>query len=486
MLELIVVLSFVIGKVADFWIALFLLLVNAVLSFVQEQHALAAVFALRHQLQVKARVLRGGLWQSIPARQLVRGDVIRVRSGDFVPADVQIIDGEAEIDQSALTGESCELGRSTDDTLYSGSIVRQGEATAFVIATGVRTYFGRTTQLVESAHPKLHIEEVITRIVKWLFLIVGVMVSITVVVFLVQGIRFIEILPLSLVLLMSAVPVALPVMFTVSMAVGSIELAQRGVLVTRLSAAEDVANTTVLCADKTGTLTTNRLSVTGVLPEAGFTDNDVVRHGALASNEANQDPVDLAFLDAARHGDLLRGDEKVLSFEPFSPRTRRTLALVEYGDHTLRVVKGALRTVAELARVQPTGLVRLKACAQDQAQRGFRVLAIARANGNQPLKLVGLAFLSDPVRADSHKLIADLRALGVTVKMLTGDALAVAREVARQLGLGGSRVCLAQTGVLPIQQSKGRSVNSMVWQRFFPRTNFLLSKVCRLTTTSSA
>jgi len=300
MLELIVVLSFVIGKVADFWIALFLLLVNAVLSFLQEQHASAAVFALRHQLQVKARVLRGGLWQSIPARQLVRGDVIRVRSGDFVPADVQIIDGEAEIDQSALTGESCELGRSTDDTLYSGSIVRQGEATAFVIATGVRTYFGRTTQLVESAHPKLHIEEVITRIVKWLFLIVGVMVSITVVVSLVQGIRFIEILPLSLVLLMSAVPVALPVMFTVSMAVGSIELAQRGVLVTRLSAAEDVANMTVLCADKTGTLTTNRLSVTGVLPEAGFTDNDVVRHGALASNEANQDPVDLAFLDAGQ------------------------------------------------------------------------------------------------------------------------------------------------------------------------------------------
>jgi H+-transporting ATPase len=436
MLELIVVLSFVLGKIADFWIALALLLVNASLSFIQEQRASAAVLALRHQLRVMARVLRDGLWQSMPARQLVCGDVIRVRSGDFVPADVQIIDGEIEIDQSALTGESRALGKTTDDTLYSGSIVRHGEATAIVIATGVRTYFGRTTQLVESAHPKLHIEEVITRVVKWLFLIVGVMVSITVVVAVIQGIRLIEILPLSLVLLMSAVPVALPVMFTVSMAVGSIELARRGVLVTRLSAAEDVANMDVLCADKTGTLTTNRLAVIGALPEASFNENDVVRDGALASNEADQDPIDLAFLDAARKHDLLRGQEKVLSFEPFSPNTRRTVAFVESGDHSARIVKGALNTVAELAGRSPAELAALEARAQEEAQKGFRVLAVARANGDEQLRLVGLVLLSDPVRPDSRKLIADLRAIGVTVKMLTGDALLVAREIARQLDLG--------------------------------------------------
>ncbi len=374
MLELIVILSFVLDKSADLWIALALLLVNAVLSSVQEQRASAAVLVLRRRLQVMARVLRDGLWQSMPAKQLIDGDVIRVRSGDFVPADAQIIDGDVAIDQSALTGESRELGRTTDQIIYSGSVVRQGEATAVVVATGVRTYFGRTTQLVESAHPKLHIEEVVSRVVRWLFLIVGVMVSITVVISVIQGIRLIEILPLALVLLMSAVPVALPVMFTVSMAVGSIELARLGVLVTRLNAVEDIANMDMLCADKTGTLTTNRLSVTGVLPETGFTEDDVVRDGALASNEADQDPIDLAFLAAARKRRLLQGDEKILSFEPFSPKTRRTVALVAYGNRSARIVKGALRTVAELAGIEPPQLAVLEARAQEAAQGAFACL----------------------------------------------------------------------------------------------------------------
>ncbi len=347
MIELIALLSFILGKRADLSIALALLVVNAALSFLQEQRASAAVTALRRQLQVTGRVLRDGIWQAIPARNLVRGDVVRVRTGDFVPADVQVLDGTLRVDQSALTGESRELGKTADDTLYSGSIVRQGEATAVVVATGVRTYFGRTTQLVESAHPKLHIEEVITRVVKWLFLIVGVLVSVAVVASIAEGLRLIDILPLSLVLLMSAVPVALPVMFTVSMAIGSMELARRGVLVTRLSAAEDAAHMDVLCADKTGTLTVNRLSLAGTMPQAGFTEDDVVRDGALASNEADQDPIDLAFLRAARARGLLDGAGKALSFEPFSAKTRRTEALVERDGQTSRVMKGALRTLAE-------------------------------------------------------------------------------------------------------------------------------------------
>ena len=436
MLELIAILSLILGKRTDFWVALSLLLVNAILSFLQEQRAAAAVTVLRRQLQITARVLRDGRWQSMPAQQLVRGDVIRVRVGDFVPADVLVLDGEIEIDQSALTGESGQLRKVANDVLYSGSIVRQGEATAMAVATGVRTYFGRTTQLVESAHPKLHIEEVITRVVRWLFTIVGAMVAVTVTVSLVEGSSLIEILPLSLVLLMSAVPVALPVMFTVSMAVGSIELARHGVLVTRLSAAEDAANMDVLCADKTGTLTLNRLSLTGVLPESDFADNDVVRYGAMASNEADQDPIDLAFLRAARERTLLQDDEKLLSFTPFSPKTRRTEARIESEGRTLRIVKGALRTIAELSGLTPEVVAALEQRAQAEAQKGFRVLAVARASGEEPLRLVGLALLSDPPRSDSRQLIADLRALGVTVKMLTGDALLVARQVARVLGLG--------------------------------------------------
>jgi magnesium-transporting ATPase (P-type) len=299
MIELIVLLSLVLHKWADLWIALALLIVNALLSFLQESRGSSAVSALRHRLQVTARVLRDGAWQSLPARNLVPGDVVRLRSGDFVPADAQIVDGALEVDQSLLTGESQELTKTNDDTLYSGAIVRQGEATAVVVATGVGTHFGRTTQLVESAHPKLHVEGVIARVVRWLFVIVGAAVVVTLGASFAEGLPLVDILPLSLVLLMSAVPVALPVMFTVSMALGSMELARRGVLVTRLSAAEDAASMDVVCADKTGTLTMNRLSLAGALPQPGYTEGDVVRDGALASTEANQDPIDMAFLHAA-------------------------------------------------------------------------------------------------------------------------------------------------------------------------------------------
>jgi H+-transporting ATPase len=436
MLELIAALSFILNRHTDLIVAAALLAINAILSFLQEQRASAAVTALRKQLQVTARVLRDGQWRSISARSLVDGDVIRLRSGDFVPADTQIIDGNLRVDQSALTGESRELGRTTNDALYAGSVVRQGEATAVVTATATRTFFGRTTQLVESARPKLHVEEVIGRIVKWLFIIVGTLVSITVIASLIQGFALIEILPISLVVLMSAIPIALPVMFTVSMAIGSIELTHQGVLVTRLNASEDAADMDVLCADKTGTLTLNQLSLVSVLPQPGFTAEEVVRDGALASNEADRDPIDLAFLQAAREQKLLRGSEKTLTFLPFSPKTRRTEAIVDIGGGPMRLMKGALRTLGEMAATDAAALDSLEARAQSEAQKGYRALAVARAIGDESPRLIGVALLSDAPRPDSRQLITELRELGVTVKMLTGDALPVAREIARQLGIG--------------------------------------------------
>jgi H+-transporting ATPase len=436
MLELIILLSFVLHRRADFWIALSLLVVNAVLGFVQEQRASAAITALRHRLQVAARVVRDGRWQTIAARLLVRDDVIRVRSGDFVPADARLVSGDVRVDQSALTGESRDIARTANDVLYAGSTIRQGEATAIVVATGIRTYFGRTTELVQSARPTLHVEQVITGVVKWLFAIVGVLVLLTVVLSLFRGLPLVNVLPLSLVLLMSAIPVALPVMFTVSMAVSSIDLARRGVLVTRLNAAEDAANMDVLCADKTGTLTANRLSLVGVLPSSGFTEDDVVRIGALASNEADQDPIDLAFVRAARERNLLRGNERTISFVPFSPGTRRTEAVVEDGDATWRVMKGAVPTVAAESGLDAGELAAIDARARPETQKGYRVLAVAQAVTSEPLRLAGLVLLADPVRPDSRQLIAELRSLGVTVKMLTGDALPVAEEIAHELGLG--------------------------------------------------
>ncbi|MGE5336965.1 MAG: HAD-IC family P-type ATPase [Gemmatimonadota bacterium] len=435
MLELIALLSFLLHKTADFWIALALLLVNAVLSFAQEQRASAAVAALRSRMQVTARALRDGAWLPVPARDLVREDVVRVRAGDFVPADVKVIEGALQVDQSALTGESREVARDSGDVVYSGSIVRRGEATAVVTATGAATYFGRTTQLVDSARPKLHVEEVIARVVRWLFVIVGITVSIFLAASVAGGLPLLEILPLSLVLLMGAVPVALPVMFTVSMAVGSVELARRGVLVTRLSAAEDAANMDILCADKTGTLTLNRLSLSGTLPQPGFTGDDVVRIGGWASNEADQDPIDLAFLGAARKQAAHASPVRQVSFTPFSPQTRRTEARVEAGGTTVLAMKGALRTVAAAAGLDAASIDALERQAANETQKGYRVLAVARAAGEEPLRLIGLAYLYDAPRPDSPQLIAELQSLGVSVKMLTGDARPVAREVAARLGV---------------------------------------------------
>src|ERR1035438_10341109 len=300
MLELIMVLSAVLGNYSDLAVVSALLVINAVLSFEQERRAAGVVEALRKRLQASARVRRDSSWQVIPAREPVPGKLDRVRPGDIIPADVKLLTGGLSVDQSALTGESKDADKNPGEVLSSGSVVRRGEGNGVVILTGAKTYFGRTTQLVQEARPKLHIEAVVSKVVRWLFVIVGVLLCVVVVLSLIRGAPLIEMVPLMLVLLMSAVPVALPVMFTVSMALGSKELAKRGVLVTRLSAAEDAATMDVLCVDKTGTITMNQLAVTGVIPLQQATEADVLFSGALASQEANQDPIDLAFRSEER------------------------------------------------------------------------------------------------------------------------------------------------------------------------------------------
>jgi H+-transporting ATPase len=435
MIELIVLLSVVLHRRAEIWVSAGLLVLNALISFLQDRRASKAVDVLKSRLQVNARVLREGSWTLVPAQDLVPGDIIRLRSGDFIPADAKLIEGSLGVDQSALTGESAQMAKGPDSVLYSGSVVRRGEATAVVLLTGEQTYFGRTAELVQSARPRLHLEEVVSQVVRWLFLIVGSLVGLAFGVALLRGLPLLEILPLALVLLLSAVPVALPVMFTVSMAVGALELARKGVLITRLSAAEDAAGMEVLCIDKTGTITMNRLDVTGILAKNGRSEADVVRLGAWASEEANQDPIDLAFLREARTRGLPMDGVLRVSFAPFSPETRRTEATVEAGGNRIHVMKGALRTVADACALSPDQVSALEREASEAARKGYRVLAVAGSSVPEPLQLAGLVLLSDPPRPDARDLIAAVRDLGVSVKMLTGDALPVAQEVARSVGL---------------------------------------------------
>jgi plasma-membrane proton-efflux P-type ATPase len=439
MLELIIVLSVILGKYADVAVVAGLLVVNAVLGFVQEQRAAGVVESLRHRLQVRARALRDGTWRVVPARELVPGDIVRLRSGDIVPADVKVVSGRVAVDQSALTGESVEVEKSPGEVVPSGSLARRGEAGGVVVLTGAATAFGRVAQLVQLARPALHVDEVVGSLVRWLFVIVGLLQAAVAALSIVRGVPMLEMLPLMLVLLTSAVPVALPVMFTVGMAVGARELARRGVLVTRLSASEDAATMDVVCVDKTGTITRNSVVVTGVIPLGDASEGDVLSAGAQASQEANLDPIDLAFLAAARERHALDAGAATVSFSPFDPQTRRTEATVEQGGRRYRVTKGAVRAVAEACGMATPQVESLEAKANEAALKGYRTLAVARGSADETPRLLGLVTLLDPPRPDAASLIAAIRGLGVGVKMLTGDALPVATEVGRMVGLATVR-----------------------------------------------
>jgi len=435
MLEFTVVMEWVLGKYLEAYVIVGLLVFNAIMSFVQEEKANSAVDLLRQKLAVNARVKRGRAWALISARELVPGDVVRLRAGDLTPADVQVAEGRVEVDQSALTGESLTVERKLKDTLYSGSVIRSGEVTGIVTATGLKTYFGKTAELVQMAKPKLHIEEMTTKVVRWLLAMVVASVVAGMGLALLRGINLAEIAPLTVILLVSAIPVALPTMFTISMALGSLELSRKGAIVTRLDAVEDAATMDVLCADKTGTITMNHLTLADVLPVGRHRKEEVVLYGALASQEANQDPIDLAFISKAREMQLPLTSYTQVSFTPFDPSTRRTEATIMLKDEQIYVAKGAVKTIMGLCKNRNEELNNMEQGMEELAAKGYRILAVARGGSKEEAELIGVAALYDKPREDSPRLMSELKKLGISVKMLTGDALPIAREVAIQAGL---------------------------------------------------
>lgn len=436
MLELIIILSWFLHKHSDAYIVLGLLLFNAIVGFIQEHNAANAVEALKSKLQVNVKLIRDGVWKTMAARELVPGDIIRIRIGDFVPADVKILQGEISIDQSALTGESGGVEKKPEEVIYSGSIVIKGEATGIVTLTGVNTYYGKTIELVKTAKPKSHIDEIISKIVRWLFLIVGVLLAIALIMSYIRGINLLEILPLMLVILLGAIPVALSAMFTVSMALGSKELVKQGVLITRLNAPDDAASMDILCVDKTGTLTMNKLTVAKVKAAKDFTDDDVLLYSALASQEANHDSIDMAFINSAKQKNLLNDKFIQQSFIPFSPENRKTEATIKKDNEEFKVMKGAFDSIAEVCSLDEKAKTDWEASIDGFAKEGFKAIAVAKANMNDKPTFVGLTALHDPPRTDSEKLIHELENLGVAIKMLTGDALPIAAEIAKEVGIG--------------------------------------------------
>ncbi len=476
MLEITMVLTLVLGKLLDFYVVTGLLLLNALLSYFQEERANKALEALRQKLHVNSRVYRDGNWSVVPARELVPGDIVRVRAGDIVPADMTVGEGEVEVDQSALTGESLTVSRGRDETVYSGSVIKRGEATGIVTATGVKTFFGRTTELVNVARPKLHTEEVIGQVVKWLLvMVVALLAAAFVYSALLVKTSYLDLLELSLVLLVSAIPVALPAMFTITMALGSIELSKKGVLVTRLSASEDAASMDTLCTDKTGTITLNKISIAEIVTLDNSNEQQVITFGALASEEANQDPIDVAFIQEAKEKNADLTKYKVLKFMPFDPKTRRTEATVQYDGKVVDVIKGAVGVIIEICKLDEETKKKVQETIDEMAGKGYRSLGIA-VKGDEQAKLIGIVGLYDKPRPDSARLISELKNLGVKVKMLTGDAKPIALQIAKQVELGENAADIAEVKQMKDEEKDEVIEKSDVFAEVYPEDKYMIVK----------
>ncbi len=437
MIEVAVILSALVRHWPDFFIILILLVANAVVAFWEEHQAGNAIAALKAKLAIKARVKRDGQWIAPAARDLVPGDVIRVRLGDIVPADARLLDGDpVEVDQSALTGESLPATRKSGEAVFSGSIMRQGEIEALVYATGANTYFGKTAQLVQETHTDSHFQRAVLNIGNYLIVLAVTLVVVILGVALFRGDRMLTTLQFALVLTVAAIPVAMPTVLSVTMAVGARLLAKKEAIVSRLVAIEELAGTDILCSDKTGTLTQNKLTLGEPFIVSGVSAEQVVLSAALASRRENQDTIDLAVLSGVNDDQALKG-YKVVHFQPFDPVHKRTEATIKAADgSTFKVAKGAPQMILELS----TNAAQIKSSVDEAidgfAKRGFRSLGVARTDGRDQWQFLGVLPLFDPPREDSKDTIATARRMGVTVKMVTGDQLAIARETAVQLGMG--------------------------------------------------
>jgi H+-transporting ATPase len=440
MIETAAILSGIVQKWDDFVIILIMLLINAGLDFLQEHRALNALKALKQQLANEVIVLRGGQFTTVPAREVVPGDIVRLRIGNVVPADVQLLSGDyLQLDESALTGESLPVSKQTGSIAYASTVVKQGEMLAVVLNTGPSTNFHNVVALVAEAsmQARSHFQRMVLRIGNFLILITVALVVLIIMVSLFRHENFFEIIRFALVLTVAAIPVALPAVMSVTLAVGALNLARRRAIVARLTAIEELAGVDVFCSDKTGTLTKNEMQVADPFVRPGFDERTLFLIGALASKRENRDPIELPIFDyaAERFPDLGFGAYNQKSFTPFDPVRKRTEAEIEKNGERFVAMKGAAQVLLSMAELSDEETTELNRRVDQLASRGYRTLAVGRRHGDAPVEIIGLIPLYDPPREESKQVIADMREHGVDVKMVTGDNIAIAREIAGLLGL---------------------------------------------------
>jgi H+-transporting ATPase len=438
MIEVAALLSALVRDWADLVIILVLLVVNALVGFWEEYQAGNAIAALKAQLALNARAKRNQVWTLIPARELVPGDIIRLRIGDIVPADARLLEGSpVDVDQSALTGESLPVTKPSGDVVYSGSILKRGEIDALVYATGTDTYFGKTARLVETTQHTSHFQKAVLKIGDYLILLALVLILLILVVALFRGDSLVTTLEFALVLTVASIPVAMPTVLSVTLAVGAEKLAKKQTIVSRLAAIEELAGIDILCSDKTGTLTLNQLTLGEPFCVPGMSVDQLMLSAALASRLEDQDPIDLVVI-AALPPDQRLDTYQVLDFHPFDPVSKRTAATIQSPTgQTYKVAKGAPQVILALAANAESVNAEVERVIGEFAQRGFRSLGVAQTDPQEQWQFLGVLPLYDPPRPDAQVTLDEMRDLGVQTKMITGDQRAIAQEIAQQLGLTG-------------------------------------------------
>ncbi|WP_330389207.1 plasma-membrane proton-efflux P-type ATPase [Parasporobacterium paucivorans] len=439
LLEFAIVLTVILKHYTESWIIFILLTVNAVIGYVQSQNSQKAVGLLKKKLEINAEVLRDGKGILLEAKELVPGDVIQIKLGNLVPADVYIISGDVSVDESALTGESMPKDSHLSDIVFSSSIVKRGKAKGVVVNTGSSTYFGKTVELVKIARPKSKQEELMLKIVKYMMYL-GLAASIIVSVYAIHLQKeILFILSFIVIFLIGAIPVALPAVLTIVQAMGARELSKKGVLVTRLDSIEDAASIDIFCFDKTGTITQNKLSVVDSAAFGKFNKEDVIKMAALASQEEGMDAIDLSIINYSKSINMDFSGYEKRTYIPFNPESKKTEAVVKLNGKNIRIVKGAAQTIMELCGdIDDIVSERADNVIKGFSEKGSRTIAVAvsESGSGEQLNFAGFLAIADPPREDSKSMIAEIKNLGIKILMLTGDSTAIAQEIAIQVGIG--------------------------------------------------
>lgn len=435
MIEIAAVLSAIVGHWFDFAVIVVLLLFNAGIGFWQEMKATSALDALKAQLALKARVFRNGKWQEIKAEEIVPGDIVKIRIGDIIPADMKLLEGEyVSVDQAALTGESLPVNKKKDDFCFSGTIVKQGEMSGMVTATGEHTYFGKTAGLVSKAGATSHFQKAVIHIGDYLIYLSLALVAVLFFVQLLRGDDVLTLVQFALILTVASIPVAMPAVLSVTMAVGALKLSKKKVIVSRLEAIEEAAGMDILCSDKTGTLTQNKLTLGETILFGAKSDDDLFLNASLASEEDTNDAIDNTIGEGLKNKDL-RKPFNLKKYTPFDPVSKRTEALYDYQGSEITVTKGATQVIAELCELKGGDEKKMEEQVDSFAARGFKTLGVAKKESGKWLFL-GVITLFDPPREDSFETIKQANEYGIAVKMVTGDNKAIATEISNQLGMG--------------------------------------------------